>query len=85
MKEQGYDIEYLMLRGIFGAPGLPQEAQAWYVGLLKKVAETPEWIEFTDKGGLKRAFLTGPDLVKWLEDTETLHRDLMVRGELLKK
>jgi tripartite-type tricarboxylate transporter receptor subunit TctC len=85
MKEQGYDIEYLMLRGIFGAPGIPQEAQTWYVGLLKKVTETPEWAEFTDKGGLKRAFLTGPDFVKWLEGTEALHKDLMARGGLLKK
>ena len=40
---------------------LPKEAQDWYIDLLKKVTETPEWIEFTDKGGLKRAFLTGPE------------------------
>jgi putative tricarboxylic transport membrane protein len=85
MKEQGYDIEYLMLRGIFGAPGLSKEVQDWYVNLLKKVAETPEWQEFTDKGGLKRAFLSGADFVKWLGETEALHKDLMTRGGLLKK
>jgi putative tricarboxylic transport membrane protein len=85
MKEQGYDIEYLMLRGIFGAPGLPKEAQDWYRDLLKKVAETPEWIDFTDKGGLKRAFLTGPDFVTWLGSAEALHQDLMTKGGLLKK
>lgn len=85
MKEQGYDIEYLMLRGIFGAPGLPKEAQDWYVNLLKKVTETPEWVEFTEQGGLKGAFLSGPDFVKWLEETESLHKDLMAKGGLLKK
>jgi tripartite-type tricarboxylate transporter receptor subunit TctC len=85
MKEQGYDIEYLMLRGIFGAPGLSKEAQDWYVNLLKKVAETPEWQEFTDKGGLRRAFLSGADFVKWLGETEALHKDLMAKGGLLKK
>lgn len=85
MKEQGYDIQYLMLRGIFGAPGLPKEAQQWYVELLKKVTETPEWQDFTDKGGLKRAFLAGPDFVAWLEEAEALHRDLMAKGGLLKK
>jgi putative tricarboxylic transport membrane protein len=63
MKEQGYDIEYLMLRGIFGAPDISKEAQDWYIYLLKKVTETPEWVEFTDKGGLKRAFLTGQDFI----------------------
>jgi tripartite-type tricarboxylate transporter receptor subunit TctC len=85
MKEQGYDIEYLMLRGIFGAPDIPKEAQEWYVQVLKKVTETPEWQEFTDKGGLKKAFLSGPDLRIWLETSEALHRDLMAKGGLLKK
>jgi tripartite-type tricarboxylate transporter receptor subunit TctC len=85
MKEQGYDIEYLMLRGIFGAPGISKEAQDWYVSLLKKVVETPEWQEFTDKGGLKRALLSGADFVKWLGETEALHKDLMTKGGLLKK
>jgi putative tricarboxylic transport membrane protein len=85
MKEQGYDIEYLMLRGIFGAPGISKEVQDWYVSLLKKVAATPEWQEFSDKGGLKRAFLSGADFVKWLEETEALHKDLMTQGGLLKK
>ena len=85
MKEQGYDIEYLMLRGIFGAPGIPREAQEWYVNVLKKITETPEWQEFTDNGGLKRAFLSGPDLRTWLETTEVLHQDLMAKGGLLKK
>jgi tripartite-type tricarboxylate transporter receptor subunit TctC len=85
MKEQGYNIQYLMLRGIFGAPGMPREAQEWYASLLHKVTATPEWTEFTDKGGLKRAFLTGPDFVQWLESTEVLHRDLMTAGGLLKK
>jgi putative tricarboxylic transport membrane protein len=85
MQEQGYDIQYLMLRGIFGTPGMSKEAQEWYVHLLKKVTETPEWQEFADKGGLKQAFLSGPDFVTWLESTETLHKDLMTKGGLLKK
>jgi putative tricarboxylic transport membrane protein len=85
MKEQGYDIEYLMLRGLFGAPGIAKEARDWYIDLLKKVAETPEWVEFTDKGGLKRAFLTGQDFIARLESAEALHKDLMAKGGLLKK
>ena len=81
----GKDIHYLMLRGIFAAPGIPKDAQEWYVTLLKKVTETPEWKEFTDKGGLKQSFLTGSEYVKWLEPTENLHKDLMTKGGLLKK
>lgn len=85
MKEQGYNIEYLMLRGFFGAPDISKEVQAWYVDLFRKVTDTPEWKEFTDNGGLKRAFLTGQDYVTWLEQTEALHKDLMTRGGLIKK
>src|SRR3989441_6484583 len=39
----GADVNYLMLRGIFGAPSMPKEAVEWYVAFLKKVSETPEW------------------------------------------
>jgi tripartite-type tricarboxylate transporter receptor subunit TctC len=84
MKEQGFDIEYLMLRGIFGAPEMPREAQAWYVDLLRKVTETPEWVEFSDKGGVKRTFVTGPEFTSWLELNDTLHKNLMAQGGLLK-
>ena len=42
-KSQGLDIEYLMLRGIFMPPGVTKEQVDYYVDLLKKVRETPEW------------------------------------------
>jgi hypothetical protein len=29
--------------------------------------------------------MTGPEYVKWLEPTETLHKDLMTKGGLIKK
>jgi tripartite-type tricarboxylate transporter receptor subunit TctC len=85
MKEQGYNIQYLMLRGMFAAPGISREAQEWYVQLLRKVTETPEWREFVSQGGLKQAFLSGPEFVTWLGETETLHKELMIQGDLLKK
>jgi tripartite-type tricarboxylate transporter receptor subunit TctC len=74
-----------ILRGIFGAPGIPREAQEWYVQVLKKVTETTEWQEFTANGGLKKAFLSGPEFRTWLETTEALHKELMAKGGLLKK
>jgi putative tricarboxylic transport membrane protein len=81
----GADIHYLMLRGIFGAPDMPKEAVEWYVGFLKKVTETPEWEKYMEDGALKPAFLTGPDYVKWVEQNEVLHKELMTKGGLLKK
>ena len=81
----GADIHYLMLRGIFGTPNMPKEAVDWYVGMLKKVTETPEWKKYMDDGALKPAFATGSEYVKWVEENEQLHRDLMAKGGLLKQ
>jgi len=81
----GVDIHYLMLRGIFGTPGMPKDAVEWYVAVLRKVTETPEWKKYMDEGALKPAFAAGPEYVKWVEENEALHRDLMTKGGLLKK
>ncbi len=81
----GVDVSYLMLRGIFGAPGMPKEAVDWYVAFFKKVTETPEWKKYMEDGALKPAFAAGPEYVKWVEENEQLHRELMAKGGLLKK
>jgi putative tricarboxylic transport membrane protein len=86
MKESsGVDMSYLMLRGIFAAPGITKEQQEYYVNVMKKVTETPEWQKYISDMGLKSAFLTGPAYVKWLEEKEKLTIDLMAKGNLLKK
>jgi tripartite-type tricarboxylate transporter receptor subunit TctC len=74
-----------MLRGIFGAPDMPKEAVDWYVGFLKKVTETPDWKKYIEDNALKPAFTTGAEYVKWVEENEKLHRDLMAKGGLLKQ
>jgi tripartite-type tricarboxylate transporter receptor subunit TctC len=85
MKEAtGVDLSYLMLRGIFAAPGIKKEQQDFYVGVLKKVTETPEWKKYITDNGLKAAFLTGPDFVKWVGEQEGKHRDLLKAGGLIK-
>jgi tripartite-type tricarboxylate transporter receptor subunit TctC len=81
----GVDLSYLMLRGIFGAPGMSKDAVDWYVAFLKKVTDTPEWKKYMEEGALKPAFSTGPEYVKWVEENEKLHRDLMAKEGLLKK
>jgi tripartite-type tricarboxylate transporter receptor subunit TctC len=81
----GADIQYQMLRGIFGAPGMPKEAIDWYAGFLKKVYDTPEFQDYLHKNALKAAFAVGSEYVKWVEGAEQLHKDLMTKGGLLQK
>jgi tripartite-type tricarboxylate transporter receptor subunit TctC len=81
----GLDIQYNMLRGIFGPPDMPKEAVEWYAGFLRKVYETPKFKKYLSDGALKPAFATGTEYVQWLGTAETLHKDLMSKGGLLKK
>jgi len=85
MKEaMGVDMSYLMLRGIFAAPGITKEQQDFYVDLLKKVTETEEWKKYISDMGLKGAFLSGADYAKWVGEQEAIHKDLMTKGGLIK-
>jgi tripartite-type tricarboxylate transporter receptor subunit TctC len=81
----GSSISYNMLRGIFGTPNMPKEAVDWYNGLLKKTFDTPDFQDYLHKGALKPAFATGNEYVKWVEENETLHKNLMDKGGLLNK
>ncbi len=84
-KEAGLPIEYLMLRGIFMAPGVTPEQVAFYVDLFKKVRETPEWKDFMEKGAFNQEFMSGPQYVKWVEAAEATHHDLMKEAGFLAK
>ncbi len=79
----GVDISYLMLRGIFAPPGISKEIQEGYVELFKKVTETEDFKRYLTENALRPAFLSGPEYVKWLEETETLHKDLMKKGGMI--
>jgi tripartite-type tricarboxylate transporter receptor subunit TctC len=81
----GADISYNMLRGIFGPPDMPKPAVDWYIGFLRKVSDTPEFKDYLSKGALKAAFATGSEYVKWVDENEKLHKDLMEKGGLVKK
>ena len=76
-KSQGLDIEYLMLRGVFTTPGATPDQVAFYVDLLKKVRETPEWKQLMNDGAFNQTFMTGADYAKWVEKEEERHRALM--------
>jgi tripartite-type tricarboxylate transporter receptor subunit TctC len=81
----GADISYNMLRGIFGPPGMPKDAVEWHIGFLKKVFETKDFQDYLHKGALKPAFTTGSEYVKWVEENDKLHKQLMEKGGLVKK
>jgi tripartite-type tricarboxylate transporter receptor subunit TctC len=76
-KSQGLDVEYLMLRGFFMAPGATPDQVAYYVDLMKKVRATPEWAQLMKDGAFNQTALSGPDFLKWVENAEKVHEGLM--------
>ncbi|MGQ0569021.1 MAG: Bug family tripartite tricarboxylate transporter substrate binding protein [Armatimonadota bacterium] len=85
LKELGFPIEYQMLRGVFGPPELPADAAAFYVDLFRKLMETREMADFIERGAFSKAFLTGPDFVRWLEQKDASVHSLMVKGGLISR
>lgn len=84
-KEAGVPTDYVMLRGIFMPPGVTDDQRAFYVGLFKKVRETPEWKDFMEKGAFNQTFMEGAEFGKWLGAAETLHHGLMKDAGFLAK
>jgi putative tricarboxylic transport membrane protein len=82
-KSQGVDMEYLMLRGIFMTPGATPDQVAFYIDLLKKVRETPEWKSLMNDGAFNQTFMTGAEYAKWVENEEKRHRELMKEAGFL--
>ena len=76
-KSQGLDVEYLMLRGIFTSPGATKDQVDYYVDLLKKVRETPEWAALMKEGAFNQTFMAGADYAKWVENEAKRHETLM--------
>jgi putative tricarboxylic transport membrane protein len=84
-KEEGLDVQYLMLRAMFLPGKVTPEQTAFYVDLFKKVSETPEYKDYMEKQALKPVFLTGNDMVKFLEDDDKLNAGLMTEAGFVAK
>jgi putative tricarboxylic transport membrane protein len=82
-KSQGLDMEYLMLRGIFMPPGVTKEQVDFYVELMKKIRETPEWKKLMEEGAFNQTFMAGAEYLKWVENEEKRHQALMKEAGFL--
>jgi putative tricarboxylic transport membrane protein len=73
----GVPAEYVMLRGIFMAPGVTPEQTKFYVDLMSKVRALPEWQDFMKKGAFNQTALSGQAYFDWVAKAEQTHRVLM--------
>jgi tripartite-type tricarboxylate transporter receptor subunit TctC len=79
-KESGLDVEYLMLRGLFMPGGVTQDQVAFYLDLLKKVRETPDWKTFMETGAFNQTVMQGNEYKEWVAREEARHVELMKKA-----
>jgi putative tricarboxylic transport membrane protein len=84
-KEEGLDVQYLMLRAMFLPGKVTAEETAFYVDLFKKLSETPEYKEYVEKQALKAVFISGPEMLKFLEEDDALNKNLMTEAGFVAK
>lgn len=83
MKELGYDVEYYMQRSVVGTPGMDQDAQDYYVGVFKKVYDSPEWQKYMKDKSLQGEFMTGTALQDYWKVNNETHKVLLTKlGEI---
>ncbi len=79
-KEEGLDVQYLMLRAMFLPGKVSQEQQAFFVDLFQKISQTPEYRDYMEKQALKPIFLKGQEMLKFLEEDDALNKSLMTEA-----
>lgn len=73
----GYDIDFVMFRGVAGAPDMSEEALAYWVDLFEKVSQDPAWTEdYLGSKGLVPAFMVGDELTEFLQGQYDMYYEL---------
>ncbi|NKW10911.1 tripartite tricarboxylate transporter substrate binding protein [Ochrobactrum tritici] len=71
-KEAGIAIEnYSMPRTVWLPAGVDQDVVDYYAGILKKVAETPEWAKYLADSSQSAAYMSGNELSSFIKNDET--------------
>ncbi|TMH41419.1 MAG: tripartite tricarboxylate transporter substrate binding protein [Betaproteobacteria bacterium] len=84
-KEEGVDVQYLMLRALFLPGKVTADQSAFYVDLFRKLTQTPEYRDYMEKQALKPVFLSGKDMLKFLQEDEALNKSLMTEAGFVAK
>jgi len=79
-KEEGLDVQYLMLRALFLPGKVTAEQRDFYIDLFKRVSQTAEYKDYMEKQALKPVFLTGQGMLKFLEEDDALNKSLMTEA-----
>lgn len=84
-KEQGVDVQYKMLRAMFLPGKVTPDQVKFYEDMFRKVSETPEYKEYMEKQALKPVYMTGKEMMDFLEKDDKANADLMKSAGFVKQ
>lgn len=68
-REQGVDVVWPTVRGLYMGPGVPEREYAEWVRTLRRVMKTPDFARVVERFGLEPLPLTGGELDAWIDRT----------------
>lgn len=77
LKELGNDFSYFMQRAVVGAPGMSDDALAYYSDLFTKVYASADWQEYKTKQSLMGDFMSGDPLREYWDMQNERHRVIL--------
>jgi len=85
-KEQGFDIDYVQVRGVVMPPGVSPKAVAYWEGVLKKVAESDNWRkQYIDRFNEEPAYIPAKEFASLLDATNTRYETIMKELGMIKQ
>ncbi|MEJ1996419.1 MAG: tripartite tricarboxylate transporter substrate binding protein [Limibacillus sp.] len=77
LKEVGGDFSYFMQRAVVGAPGMSDEALAYYTDLFQKTYDSEEWQKYKTDKSLMGNFMAGQDLKDYWKVQRDRHESML--------
>jgi putative tricarboxylic transport membrane protein len=84
LKESGFDLNIIDWRLVVMPPDVPQDVQDYYIDLLKRTVETPDWKEYAVKNSLTSNWKSQEELKQMLTETAERYGALSERMGLMK-
>ena len=69
-KEQGLDVTLSNWRGIYGPPGMPEAAVAYWQEALGKMVQSPTWAQIAQERQFTTTFMIGDEFQTFLAETQ---------------
>jgi len=78
------DFAYFMQRSVVGAPGMSDEAQAYYTDLFTNVFESDDWQKYKSDKSLMGEFMSGDDLTEYWSEQIANHETILKASGAIK-